>query len=504
MSQDTFKDAITGGYTFKGESIALGAAILDGEVVTGTMVSLPLSTMNRHGLIAGATGSGKTKTLQIIAEQLSAKGVPTILMDVKGDISGIAMPGVSNPKIEDRQAKIGIPFTPGGSPVEFLSLSHEKGARLRANISEFGPVLFSRILELNDTQSGVLAIIFKYCEDKNWPLIDLDDFRAILQYIGKEGKAEIESKYGQIAPATIGVMLRKIVELETQQANLFFGSPSFDVMDLVRTDYNGKGIVNIIRLTDIQDKPLLFSTFMLQLLSKIYSRFPELGDVEKPKLAIFIDEAHLIFEEASKTLLNMIETIVKLIRSKGVGVYFITQNPEDVPEEVLAQLGMKIQHSLRAFTAKDRAAIKQASQNFPISPFYKIDEVITALGIGEALVTVLNEKGIPTPLAHTLIRAPQSRMDILSDAELDQIISRSYLAGKYAQTQSTVSAKDYVAQKQQQTVYEKPGDKEEEKGILDTILDNPLTKQVTRNVKNTFARELTKGLMNLLGLGKRR
>ena len=312
-----FIQTIEQGYTFKGDSIILGGAMLDGEVMTNTYVKIPLKMMNRHGLIAGATGSGKSKTLQIIAEQLSTKSVPVLLMDVKGDLSGIAVPSDGHPKIDERHEKIGFPFEADKSPVEFLSLSDEKGVRLRATVTEFGPVLFSKILGLNDTQAGIVAVLFKYCDDNDLPLLDLKDFKKTLQYLTNEGKEDIEQMYGRISTASVGSIMRKIVELEQQGADIFFGERSFDVDDLCRLDDNGKGLVSILRLVDIQDKPKLFSTFMLQLLAEVYATFPEEGDLEQPKLVIFIDEAHLVFEEASDALQDQIEAIVKLIRSKG-------------------------------------------------------------------------------------------------------------------------------------------------------------------------------------------
>lgn len=509
--QEQFLQTIHEGYTFKGDSIDLGAAMLDGQTVPGAMVKLPLKTLNRHGLIAGATGGGKTKTLQIIAEHLSENGIPSLLMDIKGDLSGIAMPGADNPKIQDRHSKIGIPFTPSGSPVEFLSLSHEKGARLRATVTEFGPVLFSRILGLNDTQSSIISVVFKYCDDNKLPLLDLQDMRSVLQYLTNEGKAEIEKLYGRVSTDSVGTIMRKIVELEQQQADLFFGELSFEVDDLLRLDDKGRGIISIVRLTDIQDRPKLFSTFMLQMLAEIYSTFPEAGDVEKPKLVIFIDEAHLVFDEASSALLDQIEAIVRLIRSKGVGVFFVTQNPADIPDAVLGQLGLKVQHALRAFTAKDRKAIKLAAENYPISDFYNVEDIITQLGIGEALITALNEKGIPTPLAHVMLRAPQSRMDILTDAEIDHIIARSSLVRRYNEVVNRESASEILTEKIQEAFSE---DKQEqlkqqkekavstrsqkrEKSTFEEIIDSPTTRQIGR----TIARELTRGLLGVLGVG---
>jgi len=444
---EQFQQAINAGYASIGDRIILGAAMLDGHPVNGAQVSIPLKTLNRHGLIAGATGTGKTKTIQVLSEQLSGLGIPVLMMDIKGDFSGIAKPGEEKPFITERMQKIGLPFSPQGFPVELLSISEQPGVRLRATVSEFGPVLFSRILDLNDTQAGVLSVIFKYCDDNKMPLIDLKDVKKVINYITDEGKAELEEGYGRISTSTTGIILRKILELEQQGADVFFGEMSFDIRDLMRIDENGKGYVNIIRLTDIQDKPKLFSTFMLSLLAEIYEQMPERGDSGQPELVIFIDEAHLIFNEASDALLQQIENIVKLIRSKGIGIYFVTQNPMDVPPGVLAQLGLKIQHALRAFTANDRKSIKMTAENYPDSEFYKTDELITQLGIGEALVTALSENGTPTPLAATMMRAPESRMDILTPAEIDQINTASKLVAKYAESVDRDSAYEMLGRK---------------------------------------------------------
>ncbi|MCB0450744.1 MAG: DUF853 family protein [Confluentibacter sp.] len=446
-TNDTFFNYITEGNTCKGDFIPVGAAMLNGETITNALVKIPLKTMNRHGLIAGATGTGKTKSLQVLAENLSDKGIPVLLMDIKGDLSGLAQPGAGHPKIDERHAKIGIPFEAKGFPVEILTLSEQNGVRLRATVSEFGPVLLSRILDLSEAQSGVVAVIFKYCDDQKLPLLDLKDFKKMLQYATQEGKAEFGDAYGHISTASTGSILRKVVELEQQGADLFFGETSFDVQDLLRIDENGKGYINILRLTDIQDRPKLFSTFMLSLLAEIYSTFPEQGDSDRPELILFIDEAHLIFNEASKALLNQIESIVKLIRSKGVGLYFVTQNPTDVPEAVLSQLGLKIQHALRAFTANDRKAIKLTAQNYPDSDYYNTEEVLTSLGIGEALVSALDEKGRPTPLAATMMRAPMSRMDVLTDTELSSLLSKSKLVKKYNETIDRESAYEMLNEK---------------------------------------------------------
>lgn len=426
-----FTEHIQEGYTFKGEYIALGGAMLNGETFDDAQVKIPLKTLNRHGLIAGATGTGKTKTLQVLAENLSNQGIPVLLMDLKGDLSGIAQPSPGHAKIDERHEKIGIPFEANGFPVEILSLSEQKGTRLRATVSEFGPVLLSRILDVTETQAGILSIIFKYCDDNKLPLLDLKDLKKVLQFATGEGKEEIQKEYGSISKTSTGSILRKVIEIEQQGGDLFFGERSFEIQDLMRQDENGRGYINIIRLTDIQDKPKLFSTFMLSMLAEIYSTMPEQGDSDRPELVLFLDEAHLIFNQASSALNDQIENIVKLIRSKGVGLYFVTQSPTDVPDGVLGQLGLKIQHALRAFTAKDRKAIKLTAENYPISEYYNTAEVLTSLGIGEALVSVLNEKGIPTPLAQTMLRAPMSRMDVLTKAELKELTDNSELSKKY-------------------------------------------------------------------------
>ena len=445
--REEFVETLNKGYTFKGDFITLGAGILENETVTHSYVNVPLKTMNRHGLIAGATGTGKTKTLQVLAENLSEKGIPVLLMDIKGDLSGLAQPSPGHPKIDERHEKIGLPFTPKSFPVEIMSLSEQEGVRLRATVSEFGPVLISRILDVSETQAGVIAVIFKYCDDNKLPLLDLKDFKKILQYATSQGKKEFEEAYGRISSASTGAILRRIVELEQQGGDLFFGEKSFEVDDLIRTTSDGRGYINIIRLTDIQDRPKLFSTFMLSLLAEIYETFPEQGDSDEPKLIMFIDEAHLIFNEASKALLNQIESIVKLIRSKGVGLYFVTQNPTDVPEAVLSQLGLKVQHALRAFTAKDRKAIKLTAQNYPDTEFYDTADTLTSLGIGEALVSALDEKGRPSPLAATMMRAPMSRMDVLTPAELSNLYNESRLVLKYNEEIDRESAYEMLNEK---------------------------------------------------------
>ena len=494
--KDKFIQQIKEGYTFKGDSFVIGGAMLDGEAIPGLHVKVPLATLNRHGLIAGATGTGKTKSLQVMAEQLSEKGIPVLLMDLKGDLSGLAKPSPGHPKIDERMQKIGLEFTPQGFPVEMLSLTGKEGVQLRATVSEFGPILLSRILDLNDTQGGIIAVLFKYADDKKLPLVDLKDLKELIKWATGAGKKDFQAEYGRLSTASTGSILRKIVELEQQGADIFFGEPSFDIHDLMRIDDEGRGIISIIRLTDIQDKPMLFSTFMLQLLAEIYAKMPEQGDSDRPELVFFIDEAHLIFRNASKALLEQIEAIVKLIRSKGVGIYFVTQNPRDIPDEVLAQLGLKIQHALRAFTAKDRKAIKLAAQNFPITEFYDTDEVLTSLGIGEALVSVLGRKGRPTPLAATLMRAPMSRMDILEDKELKEIIKASKLRKKYEKVIDKETAYEILKEKIEKAEEEKEEKKQkrkkEEPGVIEKAMKSSIGKMIIR--------EVTRSLLGVLGL----
>lgn len=502
---DNFKENVLKGYTFKGDFISFGTAMWQGSALPETLVSMPLKTINRHGLIAGATGTGKTKTIQNFAEKLSEKGIPVLMMDIKGDLSGISQPGTSNPKIEERHKLIGIPWKAVQYPVELLTISDQEGVRMRATISEFGPVLLSKILEINDTQSGLVSLIFKYCDDQKLPLLDIKDFRKTLQYISNEGKEAIEKEYGLISTSSVGAIMRKLIEIEEQGADLFFGEKSFDVDDLLRLDDNGRGYINILRLDDIQGKPKLFSTFMLCLLAEIYQSFPERGDADQPELVIFIDEAHLIFEEASNALLDQIETIIKLIRSKGVGIYFCTQSPSDIPASVLGQLGTKIQHALRAFTAKDRKDIKLASENFPITEYYKTDELLTAMGIGEALITVLNEKGIPTPLVHTLLTAPSSRMDVITDEEKEKLIRGSRLVEKYEEEIDRNSAYEILTAKLVDAAKEEQKTEEENPKPTGRQEKSTFEKIASHSITRTVVREIARGILGVLGLsGTRR
>jgi len=424
-------------------------------------------------------------------------------------LSGIAAAGTVNDKINERCQKIGIEYKPTGFPTEMLTLSNEKGVRLRATVSEFGPVLLSKILGLNDTQGGFVSMIFKYCDDNKLPLLDLKDFIKVLQFLSDEGKAEMEKAYGKISTTSTGTILRKVIELQQQGADVFFGEKSFEVDDLMCISDDGRGMISIIRVTDLQDRPKLFSTFMLQLLAELYATCPEEGDLDKPKLVMFIDEAHLLFQEASEVLLQQIETVIKLIRSKGIGIFFCTQNPMDIPASVLAQLGMKVQHALRAFTAADRKAIKQTAENYPLSEFYKTEDELTQIGIGEAFITTLNEKGIPTPLVHALLCPPRSRMDILTPIEIDAIIGKSKLADKYNKIIDSESAYEILTEKLKEAEEKTKQVQQEEQNqkqstgkatVKDkSIFDDPIVKSMTRTAGNTIVRSL----LGALGLGGR-
>ena len=435
-------------YSFGGLRFPLGLGVFENQIQPETIVSLPLATLNRHGLIAGATGTGKTKTLQVLAEQLSRNGVPSLLMDLKGDLGGLAVAGEFNKKVEERKEllKENYPFDYEGFPVNFLSLGDDIGIPLKAQIDDFGATLLSKILNLNNVQTGVISIVFKYCNDNSLPLRTLSDLKFVLTKLCNNDDS-IQENYGNVSSATIATILRNIAELEEQGGNDFINSPSFDLSDFIAFDKNGKGYLSIIRLTKIQDKPSLFSTFILYLLTSIYNSMPEMGDMEKPKLVMFIDEAHLLFDESNKTIESKLESVIKLIRSKGVAIIFCTQTPLDISPSVLGQLGFKIQHALRAFTPKDRKAVKLMAENFPSTEFYNLEEDLTTLAIGEAFITVLNEKGVPTPVIKTMLAPPVSRMSILSDEELMLSVKSSPIYKKYpnVKLQSTEVSKELIA-----------------------------------------------------------
>jgi DNA helicase HerA-like ATPase len=506
MSIDIFKEKITAAYQFKGDTLLVGSAVYEQDYETDCQVQLPLKTMNRHGLIAGATGTGKTKSLQVVAESLSKAGVPVLVMDIKGDLSGLGAPGTSNKVIDYRVKMIGMEWQGRGFPIEFLSISEEPGVKLRATISEYGPMLLSKVLGINENQSGVLTMIFKFCDDRNLPLLDLKDLKSVIKYVQNEGKEEFLKEYGYIHSNSAGAIMRSIVRLEQQNADEIFGEPSFEVFDLMRNNKSGEGIINIIRLTDMQNKPGLFSTFILCLIAELFQKMPEQGDSDKPELVVFIDEAHLLFKNASQYLIDQLEMTVKLIRSKGVGVFFVTQSPNDIPAGVLAQLGTKVQHALRAFTARDRKAIKTAAENYPITDFYDVDELITGLGIGEALISTLDEKGRPTELVHTLMRPPFSRMNVLMDNEIGAILNTSDLIKEYNREVDRESAYEILLEKIERTQLREAEEEEEVRSRRERSERSPRkTKSafeqiLESSVTRTIAREAMRGLLGVLGL----
>lgn len=458
MPDQSFAGEIGTAYGFTEPVLEYGAASLNGGAEPAARVRVPLRMINRHGLVAGATGTGKTKTLQMLTEQLSDSGVPVFLVDIKGDISGVGAPGQSSDRITARLAQIGqTDWAPQAYPVEFLTLNRGgSGVRLRATVSSFGPILLAKVLDLNETQQSVLALVFKYADDQKLPLVDLSDLRSTLNYLNGDAGQAAMAEYGGLSTATVGVMIRKIVELEQQEADAFFGQPEFDIGDLIRTAPNGRGVVSVLEVADMQDRPKLFSTFMMWLLAAVYHHLPEVGDLDKPKLVFFLDEAHLLFEEANPSFLEQIEMVARLIRSKGVGVYFVTQSPSDVPPSILAQLGNRVQHALRAFTPDDQKRIDQTARTFPSTTHYDVAKELTSLGIGEALVTVMSPAGVPTPTVHTIMRPPRSLMAQLDPAAFAAAVAASPIAGRYASDIDPESAKEMLAARMEQAAAEAP------------------------------------------------
>jgi DNA helicase HerA-like ATPase len=440
-------DVLSQGYSFAAPVITLGGALDGAAIVQEPKVSIPTAMMNRHGLIAGATGTGKTKTLQLIAEQLSAQGVPVFVADIKGDLSGLAAPGARSPAVDERAKAIGAAWEPKASPVEFVSLTGKTGAQLRATVSSFGPLLLSKVLGLNETQASVLTLVFKICDDQGLPLLDFDDLRTVLKFLGSDAGKPILAETGGMSPATVGVLLREMVELESQGAEQFFGEPEFDVGDLLHVTPDGRGVITALELSDAQDKPALFSTFMMWLLAELYQTLPEAGDLPKPKLVFFFDEAHLLFRDASKAFLSHIEQVVRLVRSKGVGIFFVTQTPKDVPDEILAQLGNRVQHALRAHTPDDEKNLKATVRTYPKTALYDLQETLTSLGIGEAIVTGLNPKGVPTPVMATRLVPPASRMAPLTAEEFQKEFAESDLMREYGTAVNRESAYEMLAQR---------------------------------------------------------
>ncbi|MFJ2749327.1 helicase HerA-like domain-containing protein [Streptomyces sp. NPDC087297] len=439
---------IAAGYAFTGPALDLGALLWDGRCLPERQIRIPFAMLNRHGLVAGATGTGKTKTLQLIAEQLSAAGVPVFLADIKGDISGISAPGTAGERIDERARDVAQSWEPTGYPCEFYSLGGiGPGIPVRSTVTSFGPVLMSKVLQLNQTQEQSLGLIFHYADTKGLELIDLKDLRAVVAFlVSDQGRAELKG-IGGLSTVTAGVILRALTAFEQQGASEFFGEPEFDTSEFLRTAADGRGLVSVLELPAVQDKPQLFSTFLMWLLADLYNDLPEVGDLEKPKLVFFFDEAHLLFNGASKAFLASITQTVRLIRSKGVGVFFVTQTPKDVPADVLAQLGNRVQHALRAFTPDDAKALKATAKTFPHSA-YDLEELLTRLGTGEAVITVLSENGAPTPVAATRLRAPQSLMGPIAAADLERAVKSSLLHSRYAEPIDRESAYEKITAEQ--------------------------------------------------------
>jgi hypothetical protein len=497
MSKEKFIEAVTNSYSTDSPSIYLGSGVLDGKIISEAKVNLPLRMMNRHGLVTGATGSGKTRTLQLIAEQLSAAGVPVFMPDMKGDLSGIAKEGQANDRIRERATALGIEHVPSGFPVELYSLSGKLGAQMRATVTEFGPTLLTKILELNDTQAGVLNILFKYADDKKLPIVDFTDLKKVLNHLSEgPGAAEIKSDYGKISQATASTILRKIVSLEQQGVHQIFGELSFDIDDLFEK-VDGRGVISILNVADVQNQPAIFSTFMLSLLAELYQRLPEAGDLDKPKLVFFLDEAHLLFNDAPKVFLDQIDQVIRLIRSKGVGIFFCTQLTQDVPPTVLGQLGNRIHHVIRAFTPNDVKALKATVKTFPRSEFYDMEQQFTQLGTGQAFVTVLNEQGIPTETVVTHVAPPASVMGPISIEEYNKILQESDFYRKYKDAINPQSAFEMLESKLEQArekdeIQRQPttSTSRKEKSTFDEVLSSPVAKQV--------GRELIRGVFGVL------
>jgi DNA helicase HerA-like ATPase len=502
---------IASGYAFAGPALDLGALLWDGACLPDAQVRIPLPMLNRHGLVAGATGTGKTKTLQLIAEQLSAQGVPVFLADIKGDVSGISAPGVAGDKVRSRAAEVHQRWTATGFPAEFYALGGiGHGIPVRATVTSFGPVLLSKVLGLNRTQEQSLGLIFHYADRKGLELLDLKDLRAVVAFLtSDEGRSELRT-LGGLSTATAGVILRSLTVFEAQGMGDFFGEPEFDTAEFLRTAQDGRGVVSVLELPAVQDKPRLFSTFLMWLLADLFHDLPEVGDADKPKLVFFFDEAHLLFGDASKAFLESITQTVRLIRSKGVGVFFVTQTPKDVPADVLAQLGNRVQHALRAFTPDDQKALKATVRTFPDSA-YDLEELLTGLGTGEAVVTVLSEKGAPTPVAATRLRAPESLMGPVEPAELERAVTGSPLFERYAQAVDRDSAYEKLQRQPEPERPERPERHEpesrrekrprEEPSVVEQVVGSGMFKSLARSIGTQIGREITR---SLFGTARRR
>jgi DNA helicase HerA-like ATPase len=513
---DAIVSKVTAGYAFTGPALDLGALVTEGAAHADVSVRVPLAMVNRHGLVAGATGTGKTKTLQLMAEQLSAQGVPVFLADIKGDLSGVASPGVSNDRVTARAADVGMAWAPASYPTEFLSLGGQgTGVPIRVTVTSFGPTLLSKVLGLNDTQESSLGLVFHYADKAGLQLLDIKDLRAVIAYlVSDEGKGELK-ELGGLSAATAGVILRQLIAFQDQGAEVFFGEPEFDTAELLRLAPDGRGIVSVLELPSLQDRPALFSTFLMWMLADLFEGLPEVGDIDKPKLVFFFDEAHLLFTGASKNFLQSITQTVRLIRSKGVGVFFVTQTPKDVPGDVLAQLGNRVQHALRAFTPDDAKALKATVSTFPTSG-YDLDELLTQLGIGEAVVTVLSENGAPTPVAWTRLRPPQSLMGPTDPAAMTAAVAASPLQAEYGTSVDRESAYERLAAKlapapaapvaaPAPTAASAPGAPQaDHDNVVSEALKNPVVKSFAVAAAATLGREIFRGMFGTASKSRKR
>ncbi len=515
---------IAAGYAFGGQALDLGSVLVDGACDPTAQVRIPLATVNRHGLVAGATGTGKTKSLQVMAEQLSAAGVPCLMADVKGDLSGLSRAGNSNDGVAARAKDTGDDWTPTAYPVEFLSLgTGGMGIPVRATISSFGPILLSKVLGLNQTQESTLGLIFHWADQQGLPLLDLKDLRAVIQYLtSDEGKPQLKA-LGAVSTTTAGVILRALVNLEADGGDTFFGEPELEPDDLMRVDDQGRGVITLLEVGEQAARPVMFSTFLMWVLADLFTTLPEVGDIDKPKLVFFFDEAHLLFTDASKAFLEQVEQTVKLIRSKGVGVFFCTQLPTDVPNDVLSQLGARVQHALRAFTPDDQKALSKTVRTYPKTAVYDLESALTSLGIGEAIVTVLSEKGAPTPVAWTKMRAPRSLMDTIGPEAIATAAKASPLQAEYGQTTDRDSAYERLAARMAPppdapvgadpavpppvdvgaatTSGETTARRATEPGMLEKVMDSSAFKSAVRSAGTVIGREITR---SIFGTGRRR
>ncbi|ANS79909.1 ATPase component BioM of energizing module of biotin ECF transporter [Serinicoccus hydrothermalis] len=510
-------DLLREGYTFTDPSIVLGGAVpADGEAVASeAVVRLPLASMNRHGLVAGATGTGKTVTLQVLAEQLSDAGVPVFLADIKGDLTGLATAAEGGGKVEERMGELAQEWEGAAYPVELLNLGgHGTGTPVRATITAFGPTLLSKVLRLNKTQESSLGLVFYWADQQGLALLDLKDLIAVIQHlVSEEGKEDLKG-LGGLASSTAGVILRELIALSAAGGDVFFGEPEFETADLLRTTADGEGVISLLELPGVQDKPVLFSTFLMWLLAELFQDLPEVGNPDKPKLVFFFDEAHLLFDDASDAFLDSVEQAVRLIRSKGVGVFFVTQTPKDVPDSVLAQLGNRVQHALRAHTPNDAKALKATVSTFPTSD-YDLEEVLTSLRTGEAVVTVLSEKGAPTPVARTMLRAPQARIGPSDEEVVRAAVAGSALASKYAEAldresayellsarmeaatkaaQEAQAAEEAAAAEKSQERTRGGRSRKEDKGMVEQVVSSTAFRSMLRSAGTVIGREISRSI----------